>query len=53
MSQPAKGLYSIKSGVPGGRVKFAEGQGMHGSVWLQSGNHSEIDMIESTASVAG
>ena len=42
-----EGLYSIKSGVLATRVKFAEGQGMHGSVWLQSGNHSEIDMIES------
>lgn len=40
-------LYTIKSGVLATRVKFAEGQGMHGSIWLQSGSHSEIDMIES------
>ena len=39
--------FSISQGVVAARVRFAEGQGMHGSVWLQSYEQSEIDMIES------
>jgi len=42
-----QGLFTAKSGILAARVKFAQGQGMHGSVWLQSDNGSEIDMIES------
>jgi beta-glucanase (GH16 family) len=37
----------VKTGILAARIKFAQGQGMHGSVWLQSDKGSEIDMIES------
>lgn len=39
--------FSIRQGILAARVKFPEGQGMHGSVWLQSYQKAEIDMIES------
>ena len=42
-----EGRYTIRSGMLAARVKFPVGQGMHGSIWLQSYAHSEIDMIES------
>lgn len=42
-----EGLFKVRTGVLAARVKFAEGQGMHGAVWLQSYDKSEIDMIES------
>ncbi|MCW5951346.1 MAG: glycoside hydrolase family 16 protein [Propionibacteriaceae bacterium] len=39
--------YTLRSGYLAARVKFSFGQGMHGSVWLQSYQRSEIDMVES------
>ncbi len=39
--------FTVKTGIAAARVKFAQGQGMHGSVWLQSHGGSEIDFIES------
>jgi len=42
-----EGLFKVKAGTLAARIKFAEGQGMHGAVWLQSYDKSEIDMIES------
>jgi beta-glucanase (GH16 family) len=39
--------FSITQGVVAARIRFAEGQGMHGSVWLQSYEKAEIDLIES------
>lgn len=39
--------YTLRSGYLAARVKFPFGQGMHGSVWLQSSHHSEVDMVES------
>lgn len=42
-----EGLFKVRTGMLAARIKFAEGQGMHGAVWLQSYDKSEIDMIES------
>ena len=42
-----EGRYTIRSGIMAARVKFPVGQGLHASVWLQSYDRSEIDMIES------
>lgn len=39
--------YTLRSGYLAARVKFPFGQGMHGSVWLQSYHRSEVDMVES------
>lgn len=38
---------TVKTGIAAARVKFPIGQGMHGSVWLQSHGGSEIDFVES------
>lgn len=42
-----EGRFTLKTGIVAARVKFPQGQGMHGSVWLQSGGGSEIDFVES------
>lgn len=42
-----EGRFTVEQGVIAARVKFPSGQGMHGSVWLQSASRTEIDMIES------
>lgn len=42
-----EGRYTIRSGILAARVKFPVGQGMHGSIWLQSYRRSEVDMVES------
>jgi len=42
-----EGRFGVRTGLVAARVKFSEGQGMHGAVWLQSASRSEIDFVES------
>ena len=42
-----QGTFLAKSGTLSARVKFPLGQGMHTGIWLQSSEHSELDVVES------